>query len=283
MNSKKTPSSSANSSKSHPNDPIGFFDSGVGGLTVMKEVVRLLPNENVVYFGDTARFPYGTKSTEAIIRFSLESASFLATRKIKLLIVACHTASSRALETLRQHLPIPVIGVVECAVSHLLASTTTNEVAILATSSTIASQAHASLLRKAAPHLKIHPVPCPLFAPLVEEGFVDHPATDLIAHHYLHSLRNYPIDAALLACTHYPLLHQSIQKAIGPHVQLVEPALTCAKQAKELLSSLNLLNSQTQEPTREFYTTDNPHALSKLATLFFGSEISDVKVSIISS
>ncbi|MBF8263585.1 MAG: Glutamate racemase [Parachlamydiales bacterium] len=255
------------------NRPIGIFDSGVGGLTVFREVVNHLPHEDLIYFGDTARLPYGSKSPEAIIRYSLECATFLLEQNIKLLIVACHTASAHALEILQEKLPIPVIGVIQPGFELLMQSTRSQRIAILGTESTIASGVYQNLIRQHYPMASIFAVPCPLFVPLAEERFFDHAAADLIAAHYLDPLKEANIDAALLACTHYPLLKRSIHKALGPSVKILESAFTCAEQAQAVLCLNHTLNPQEIKPAYRFYATDHPIRFSTLAKTFLGYEI----------
>ena len=255
-----------------PNDAIGIFDSGVGGLTVFREISRLLPRENFIYLGDTARLPYGSKSSDAIIRYSLECASFLMGQGIKLLVVACHTASSHALEILQEKLPIPVIGVVQPGFELLMAATQSQRVAILATQSTIASNVYQNLIYQHYPSAQVFPIACPLFVSLAEENFFDHPAADLIAEHYLHPLKSADIDAALLACTHYPLLKTAIQKALGPSIKIIEPALSCAQQVQSLLTKTHLLNG-SNKPYHRFYATDHRERFATLAKTFLGQEI----------
>ncbi len=215
--------------------PIGLFDSGFGGLTVMREVVRLLPNENLVYLGDTAHLPYGNKSPQTVLRYALENASFLLQKKIKLLMIPCHTACSHALETLQQKLSIPVIGVINPGLELLAQETRTLKVAILGTSSTIRSGLYQSLVRQWNPKIEVYAVSCPLFVPLIEEGFFEHPSASLIAESYLGHLRG-KVDAALLACTHYPLMKDVLQKCLGAEVKLIEPAENCALQARKTLA-----------------------------------------------
>jgi glutamate racemase len=253
--------------------PIGVFDSGVGGLTVFREIASHLPHEDLIYFGDTARLPYGSKSPEAIVRYSLECASFLLEQRIKLLIVACHTSSAHALEILQEKLPIPVIGVIQPGFELLMQSTRNQRIAILGTESTIASKVYQNLIQQHYPMACIFPIACPLFVPLAEEHFFEHAAADLIAAHYLDPLKNANIDAALLACTHYPLLKKAIQKALGPSVQVLESAPTCAAQAQSMLSSSGLLNPQEKKPVYRFYATDYPARFSTLARTFLGYEI----------
>jgi glutamate racemase len=254
--------------------PIGLFDSGMGGLTVMRQIAQILPNEHLIYLGDTARLPYGNKSPDAIRRFSSDNASFLLEQKIKLLIVSCHTASVHALPLLQATLPIPVIGVTQPATLSLLAATQTNCIAVLATTSTIASNVFQPLLLAQRPKLQIFPVACPLFVPLVEEGLQNHPSAYLLADHYLAPLRAHNIDAALLACTHYPLIRAPIQAAL-PNATLIEPARACALQAHSLLASLDLLNTTTA-PRYTFFASDDPHKFQRLAPHFFQSPIDTV-------
>jgi glutamate racemase len=252
--------------------PIGLFDSGFGGLTVMREVSRLLPKENLIYLGDTAHLPYGNKSPEAVLQFALENAAFLLQKKIKLLIIACHTACSHALEALQRSLPIPVIGVIEPGLKLIQGI---SRLALLATSSTIESQTYQALIQAQNPQIQLYPKACPLFVPLIEEGFYNHPAATLIAESYLTPLKN-KIDAALLACTHYPLLRPLLQQVLGPDVRLIEPAAGCALEAKNYLSRHQLLNFQNNQPYYEFYATDAPEKFGYFGTTFFGSPIGKV-------
>lgn len=256
--------------------PIGLFDSGVGGLTVLQELVDLLPNENLVYFGDTARLPYGNKSPEAVSRFAFENASFLLKQNIKLLVISCHTACSHAYATLKKVLPVPVLGVTEPGIESLLTATQTNSVAILATASTIGSNIFQSQLVARRPSLKIHTIACPLFVPLVEEGLENHSATRMIADHYLSGLRKTDVDSVLLACTHYPLLTSVIQSVLDPSVKIIAPAKTCATHVQNLLSKTDLLNPQLSTPYYQFYVSDDPLKFQYLSNSFFSKPIEKV-------
>lgn len=258
--------------------PIGIFDSGVGGLTVMREVMRLLPHESIIYFGDTARVPYGTRSPETIVRYTREGVSFLLESGIKLLIIACHTACAQSFNILKGELSIPLLGVIESGCQKLIQSTQNNRVAVLGTASTIKSGIHKSLILEQAPNIEVFPVACPLFVPLIEEGFIDQPATTLITEHYLSPLKALNIDAALLACTHYPLLHQTIQKVLGPQISLIEPAEVTALKSRYLLASLELLRTKNTAPNYKFYASDDPDKFSKLAQFFLGSPVNQVSI-----
>lgn len=256
--------------------PIGLFDSGFGGLTVLKELVDLLPGERFIYFGDTARLPYGNKSPTAIRHFAFENAAFLLEKKIKLLVISCHTACAHAYSDLQNALPIPVLGVTAPGVDCLLKTTQTNAVAVLGTTSTINSGIIQDLLRKKQPSLQIYPIACPLFVPLVEEGLQSHPAAALIAEHYLARLRGTPIDSALLACTHYPLLTTVIQTTLGSTVKLITPAKACAEQVKQWLEENQLLNAEPTSPNCCFYVSDDPVKFQLLAKSFFVKPIEKV-------
>jgi len=253
--------------------PIGLFDSGFGGLTVMKEVARLLPRENLIYLGDTVHLPYGNKSPETVVRFALENAAFLMGKNIKLLMIPCHTACCHALSILQEQLPIPVIGVIQPGLELVK---NVRRIAILGTTSTIESDLYQTLIRKQNGKAIVSAKACPLFVPLIEEGFFNHPALDLIAESYLEPLKG-NVDAALLACTHYPLIRSTLQKAFGPTVALMEPAERCALQAKAFLSKAGLLNLQNIKPTYEFFATDDPRKFRRLGELFFGNAIESVE------
>lgn len=253
--------------------PIGLFDSGFGGLTVMREFIRLLPKENLIYFGDTAHLPYGNKSPETVIRFAQENSQFLMKQGIKLLVIACHTACCHALDILQKELPIPVIGVIDAGLNLIRPF---SRIGLLGTTSTIESGLYQRLILQQNPGAAIFAKACPLFVPLVEEGFYEHKSAHLIAKEYLKELKG-NIDAALLACTHYPLIKSILEKEFGPHVTLVEPALECARRAFEILKAKNQLNSQTEKPLYQFYASDDPLKFQKLGKIFLGQLIKKVE------
>lgn len=252
---------------------IALFDSGFGGLTVMKEVARLLPQENLIYLGDTVNLPYGNKSPETVLQYALENADFLMSLDIKLLIIACHTACSHSLEVLQKKLPIPVFGVIQPGLALLQSS---KKVAILGTSSTIESGIYQTLAKKKWPHLEVFSQACPLFVPLIEEGFFNHESATLIAESYLAHLKG-KVDSILLACTHYPLIRSTLQRVLGDGIKLFEPAEECALQTRDYLAKNLLLNPQQSKPRYRFYASSDPEKFRKFGKVFFGSEIENVE------
>jgi glutamate racemase len=259
-------------------DAIGLFDSGIGGLTVLQEVANLLPHEQLIYFGDTARFPYGNKSPDTILRFAKENAQFLQSKNIKLLVIPCYTACALGYTLLQQTLPIPVIGIAEAGAQQLATTTQTNCVAILGTTRTIESGFLQSQILKLNPHLQIHTIACPLFAPFVEEGLQNHPTLYEIAQHYLSPLKNTNVDCILLACTHYPFLTHILQKIIPPHVQLLSPAKFCAEKILDALKRANLQNPSTEKPTPHFYVSADPKKFHQQAERFLTTSVNKIEL-----
>lgn len=239
----------------------------------MREVARLLPHEDLIYLGDTAHLPYGNKSPETVLQYALENSAFLMEQNIKLLMIPCHTACCHALETLQKKLPIPVIGVIQPGLDLLGPST---RIGVIGTTSTIESGIYQSLILKQIPNAQIHARACPLFVPLIEEGFHLHPSTAQIAESYLEALKG-KIDVALLACTHYPLIRPLLQSVLGPTVKLIEPAEQCALLAKDSLTTRGLLNPQMGKPRYTFYVTDDPEKFRRLGRIFFGFDIEKVE------
>lgn len=228
-------------------EAIGVFDSGVGGLTVAREIMRQIPNEKLVYFGDTARVPYGNKSKDTVTRYSQQIVRFLKTQDIKAIVVACNTASAYALDTIEAELDIPVIGVVKPGAKAATQATKNGKVGVIATPGTISSQIYTDYIRGINPDINVIGKACPLFVPLVEEGLLQDPVTDEIAMRYLSELIDLDIDTLILGCTHYPLIRSTIGKIMGEHVTLVNPAYETARELKELLEQNNLLNPTTPE------------------------------------
>lgn len=257
--------------------PIGVFDSGLGGLTAVRELFRVLPDERVVYFGDTARVPYGSKSRDTVTRFSLEIARFLLRQDIKCLLVACNTASSYALETLKQRLDIPVVGVIDPAVGVAVTSGTPGpaprRVGVIGTQATIASGAYAAAIERLAPGTRVVSCACPLFVPLIEEGWLDHPVTRGVAEEYLAALRREPPDSLILACTHYPLIAPLLAGIVGPQVRLVDSGAEAALATAGLLRRRGLLAAPGAGPVHHFYLSDERLSFAHVARTFLGREL----------
>ena len=240
------------------NAPIGVFDSGIGGMTVVRELMGQLPNEQIIYYGDTARVPYGNKSAETVINYSRQITDFLITKGVKAIVIACNTASALALETLRNEFDLPIIGVVKPGAKAAAEATRNGNIGVIATRATINSGIYEDFLHKTNPEIHVYKQACPLFVPLVEEGWIDDPITDRIIHRYLDGLVNHGIDSLVLGCTHYPLLRHRIQEAVGESVTLVNPAYETAKAFKYVLEENNLLNDCAAAPAHEFYVSDSP-------------------------
>lgn len=254
------------------NRPIGVFDSGLGGLTVLKALSRRMPREDLIYFGDTAHLPYGSKSPEAVTRYSMEVSRFLERKGVKLLIVACNTASAVALAALRRALKVPVLGVIEPGVDAALRATVGRAVGIIGTEATIASGAYARALRRRRPGLAVHAEACPLFVPLVEEGWWAHRATTEAVRHYLAPIKRAKVDVLILGCTHYPLLKRAIQGAVGPRVRLIDSAEQTARRVEVLLGGLGLLRAGGKG-RRSFFVSDDPARFLKLARRLLGVNV----------
>lgn len=239
--------------------PIGVFDSGVGGLTVAREIMRNLPNEHIVYFGDTARVPYGSKSRDTIIRYSQQIIRFLRTEQVKAIVIACNTASALALDVVEKELDIPIIGVIKSGARVAAASTVNKKVGVIGTESTINSRMYDQLIRSEDPGITVYGKACPLFVPLVEEGWLKDPVTETVARRYLDELLEKGIDSLILGCTHYPLLRSLIHEIAGECVRLVNPAYETAKELERLLLKKSIANTGEKIPVNEpykFYVSD---------------------------
>lgn len=236
--------------------PIGVFDSGVGGLTVAKEIMRQLPGESLVYFGDTARVPYGTKSKDTVCKYSKQIANFLLTKKVKAIVIACNTASALAREELEKMVEVPIIDVVKPGAKMAAESTKNNKIGVLGTQSTIKSGIYERYLHEINPEITVVSKACPLFVPLVEEGLFEDRITEDVVGRYLHDMKEYEIDSLVLGCTHYPLLRGVIGREVGEEVKLVNPAYETAKSLKEMLKEKNLLASTGTEVKYDFYVSD---------------------------
>lgn len=265
--------------KSNSKKPIGVFDSGIGGLTVIKALISKMPNEDFVYFGDTARLPYGTKSKKTVTRFSIENSMFLLTHKVKAIVVACNSASSLALVMLRKiFYTIPVIDVISPGVNEAVKQTKTNRVGVIGTRATISSGIYEKMLKKANPSIKVFSQDCGLFVPLVEEGWGNSEISRKVAEVYLRGLRSKNIDTLILGCTHYPLLKEMIQDVIGRGVRLVDSPRATALEAFDVLNSMNLISNKKSKGEQKYFVSDNTKQFKKLGERFLGKELGNVKI-----
>ena len=247
--------------------PIGVFDSGVGGLTVAREISRQLPDENIVYFGDTARVPYGSKSQNTIIRFSEQIIRFLKTKQVKAIVIACNTASALALDAVRDEFDIPIMGVVIPGARAAVEATKNRKVGVVGTDATVQSGMYTKVIHQMAPDITVIEKACPLFVPLVEEGFKDHVVTQEIIEYYLESMRNTDIDAMILGCTHYPLIRSKIRAYMGDRIQIVNPAYETAMDLKRLLEEQDMANdgATPQHSRYSFYVSDAAEKFRRFA------------------
>ncbi len=256
---------------------IGMFDSGIGGLTVYRALKEKLPRERIIYLGDTARLPYGSKSAETIVKFSEENARFLLTQEIKILVVACNSSSAYALGRLQEILPIPVVGVIEPG-ARAAAHMARQAVGVIGTAATIMSRAYENSIREKNPRLRIVSRDCPLFVPLVEEGWIDHAVTRLVVEEYLLPLQRQGIDALVLGCTHYPVLKGVITQVMGDAVRLIDSALTTAEEVGVMLKHLGWLNAAQTAPPDIFYVSDFPERFKRVGAIFLNRAIEHVAV-----
>jgi glutamate racemase len=262
--------------------PIGVFDSGIGGLSVLKHLVRMLPHERFVYLGDTARVPYGNKSAETIQLYARQCAAFLMQHEVKMIVVACNTASAIALEVLQETSPVPVVGVIEPAALEAVERSRSGIIGVIGTRVTVSTNAYAQAMHQAAGahHIDVHSTACPLFVPLVEEGLLNHPATRLIASEYVAPLLANGIDTLVLGCTHYPLLTPLLQELL-PSVDLVDCGECTARMARLILKQQGELSTVTDPRDTFFYITDHTPSFVGMAGRFLGTIVRDpVRVSI---
>lgn len=259
-----------------PERAIGIFDSGVGGLTVLRELLRQLPHEELVYLGDTARVPYGTKSPQTVGRYALEAARFLDGQRVKLLVVACNTASAVALDDLAAVHRLPVVGVIEPGARRALEVTRVGRIGVIGTEGTIRSGAYERALRKGRPEIEICTAPCPLFVPLAEEGWAEHPIAQLAAAEYLAPLLQQGIDTLVLGCTHYPLLKRTLQQVAGPKVTLIDSAEETAKTVAALLKAQGLERRGSPPCPPRYFVTDVAERFERVGGSFLGAPLTGV-------
>lgn len=259
--------------------PIGVFDSGIGGLTVAREIMRNLPNEKIVYFGDTARVPYGSKSKETIIRYSRQIVHFLQKQGVKAVVIACNTASALAMDAIEKEIDIPIIGVVKPGAKVAAEATVGKKIGVIATEATINSKLYPELIQQIDPEISVVGKACPLFVPLVEEGWRNDPVTETVARRYLKEVQEQGIDTLILGCTHYPLLRSMIGNIMGDKVTLVNPAYETSQALKQLLREQGLLNPGVTEeefPYR-FYVSDAAEKFKQFANSILPCDVEMIK------
>jgi len=258
--------------------PVGVFDSGIGGLTVAQEIVRQLPHESLIYFGDTARVPYGPKSPDTVRRYSREIAAFLYEQGVKTIVIACNTATAHALNVLRDELAMPVVGVVEPGARAAVAATKRGHIGVIGTVGTIKSGAYERAIRAIDPDVMITVRACPLFVPLVEEGWTDHDATRIVAREYLEPLIAADIDTLVLGCTHYPLLKPLLRDVLGPSVRLIDSAEETAAETARTLAAGGLAADAAADPSYRFVASDDPLQFLQLGQRFLGGTMEGVEI-----
>ncbi len=249
--------------------PIGIFDSGIGGLTVLRQLRKLLPNEQLIYFGDTARIPYGTKSKKLIERYAIEDAAFLLQFDVKMIVVACNTASALAMDVLKKRLPVPVTGVIRPGALAAIRHSKKKQTLIMGTSATVRSGAYTEAIQAQDPDFTVVARDCPLLVPLVEEGWLDDPVTMMTLHKYLDPVLNAEIDSLILGCTHYPLLKNLIQPRIGKRVKLIDSSIETAHYVKEFLTRNPEIVSREERVSHSYYVSDSTETARKVAERIF--------------
>ena len=257
--------------------PIGVFDSGIGGLTVLKELLAHLPGEAFVYFGDTARVPYGTKSAETVRRFSRENVRLLLDRGVKSVVVACNTASAEALPMLQREFALPIVGVIEPGVRAAVTASGSGKIGVIGTAGTIRSGAYQAGIRLLKDNADITAAPCPLFVPLAEEGWIDHPVTEMVAREYLNEFRTRDIDALVLGCTHYPLLKSVISRVMGASVELVDSAVETAREMKRIIQSEDIIGGGGNGNFSVILSDTSP-TFEEIAQRFLGRDIPEIEL-----
>jgi glutamate racemase len=258
--------------------PIGIFDSGIGGLTVARAIFEQLPGESTVYFGDTARVPYGPKSPETVRRYSLEILRWLLEQQVKAVVIACNTSTAHALETLQATSPVPVIGVIEPGAAAAASVGGERPIGVIGTAGTIASNAYAKAIRRARPEARVEQRACPLFVPLVEEGWFEHPAGDLIAREYLAPLTAAGVGALVLGCTHYPLLKPLLQRVMGPEVRLIDSGQETARVVASAIRERGLEAPDGAPATHRFVVSDDEARFRQVGVRFIGDRLARAEV-----
>jgi glutamate racemase len=256
--------------------PIGVFDSGVGGLTVVKRLMSAVPNESIVYFGDTARVPYGSKSNDTVIEYSIQNTKFLLQKNVKAVVVACNTASSIALEVLKKTFDVPIIGMIEPGAFYAIENTRNNKIGVIGTRATINNHAYSNQLRKLKDNLTVYEKACPLFVPLAEEGWIEHRATYEIAEEYLNELKEKDIDTLILGCTHYPILSKVIQDVIGDNVKLIDSGVASSEVVRDEIDRIGLATNSSANGNISLYVSDVSTNFKSIAELFLGQSVNEI-------
>ncbi|MFN8770054.1 MAG: glutamate racemase [Neisseriaceae bacterium] len=257
---------------------IGVFDSGIGGLSVVKQIMNILPNENIIYFGDIARIPYGTKSVDTINKFTSETVQFLLEKEVKALVIACNTITAVAYDTVcKLAKDIPVIDVISSGVLAVTENSLYKKVGIIATPATIKSQAYPNSIKSINNQIEVISQECPLLVPLIEESFIKHQALELIATTYLKKFNGSGIDALVLGCTHYPLITETLSKIIGKKVDIIDPAIKASQQLQHILEQQGIINSINNHPTHKFYVTDTPDKFKHIGEMFLNHNLTHIE------
>lgn len=265
-----------NSQKQNVDLPIGIFDSGLGGLTVLKEILLRMPGEETIYLGDTARVPYGIRSPETVTRYSFENTRFLFSKGIKILIVACNTVSSVSLDAIKKTVSLPVVGVIEPGAKAAVGATINKRIGVIGTSATIRSGAYSRAIHSLDQAVQVFELPCPLFVPLVEEGWTEGAIVEMTAEKYLKEIRDTGIDTLVLGCTHYPLIKDVLSKVMGKKVTLIDSAIETAKEIEGILKSSSLLRAGNAASFHRFFVTDSPDKFVVVGEKFLGRKIESI-------
>lgn len=256
--------------------PIGIFDSGIGGLTVVHALTNRLPHENIVYFGDTARVPYGPKSPQVVREYAAQDVDFLLSKNVKMVVIACNTVSAVALDVVQKHARMPVVGVIVPGAMAAVGATKKKRVGIIGTRATVNSNTYTNAVRQFDPDVQVFSRECPLFVPLAEEGWVDHKVTDAVAKEYLFPLKHERIDTLILGCTHYPILRKAIAGAVDGNVTLIDSGEATAVEVERMLDEKGLRNPSAERPNLQFYVSDIPAKFAEVGEMFLGQRMGRV-------
>lgn len=259
------------------NKPIGVFDSGLGGLTVVNQLMQKLPRESIIYFGDTARVPYGTKSPETIRRYAIQITRFLQTRGVKFIVVACNTVSSVAMEKILEIATVPVVEVIKPGSKAALNISRNHRIGVIGTSATVSAGKYNKVLRNMSSGVEVFSQACPLFVPLVEEGWIDSEVTEMVARIYLEPIVRNSIDTLILGCTHYPIIKDTIKKTIDQRIEIVDSAIQIALEVRDVLNESNLLNNTERKPEHLFYVSDFPQKFEEIARRLLGQPLENIQ------